>query len=295
MIRVTNLTKTFADTKALDNCQVHIPKGAVYGLVGPNGAGKSTLIRHLTGIYRPDSGEVLIDGEPVFDNPAAKRKFAYIPDDIFYFRNASIKEMANFYRGIYPTFDMSLYEKLVAAFNLDPKKALSKFSKGMVKQAAFLLALSVRPELLILDEPVDGLDPVMRRQVWSVMLQDVAERNMTVLVSSHNLRELEDVCDYVGIMHQGKMLLEQSLSRMQENLLKVQVVFGESRPDDLPTVHSSKNGRIETLILKGSPEELQKKLESHNPVLLELMPLSLEEIFIYELGGVNYDIKSILL
>ena len=295
MIRITNLTKTFADTKALDNCEVHIPKGAVYGLVGPNGAGKSTLIRHLTGIYRPDSGEVLIDGEPVFDNPAAKRKFAYIPDDIFYFRNASIKEMANFYRGIYPTFDTELYEKLVTAFNLDPKKALSKFSKGMVKQAAFLLALSVRPELLILDEPVDGLDPVMRRQVWSVMLQDVAERNMTVLVSSHNLRELEDVCDYVGIMHQGKMLLEQSLSGMQENLLKVQVVFGESRPDDLPTVHSSKNGRIETLILKGSPEELQKKLESYDPVLLELMPLSLEEIFIYELGGVNYDIKSILL
>ncbi len=295
MIRVTNLTKTFADTKALDNCEVHIPRGAVYGLVGPNGAGKSTLIRHLTGIYHPDSGEVLIDGEPVFDNPAAKRKFAYIPDDIFYFRNASIKEMANFYRGIYPTFDTELYEKLVTAFNLDPKKALSKFSKGMVKQAAFLLALSVRPELLILDEPVDGLDPVMRRQVWSVMLQDVAERNMTVLVSSHNLRELEDVCDYVGIMHQGKMLLEQSLSRMQENLLKVQVVFGESRPDDLPTVHSSQNGRIETLILKGSPEELQKKLESYDPILLELMPLSLEEIFIYELGGVHYDIKSILL
>ena len=295
MIRVTELTKTFADTKALDHCNVHIPKGAVYGLVGPNGAGKSTLIRHLAGIYRQDSGEVLIDGQPVFDNPAAKSKFAYIPDDIFYFRNASIKEMANFYRGIYPTFDTELYEKLVTAFNLDPKKALSKFSKGMVKQAAFLLALSVRPEVLILDEPVDGLDPVMRRQVWSIMLQDVAERNMTVLVSSHNLRELEDVCDYVGIMHQGKMLLEQSLSRMQENLLKVQVVFGESRPDDLPTVHSSQNGRIETLILSGSPEELQKKLESYHPILLELMPLSLEEIFIYELGGVNYDIKSILL
>ena len=295
MIRVTNLTKTFSDTKALDNCNVHIPKGAVYGLVGPNGAGKSTLIRHLAGIYRQDEGEVLIDGLPVFDNPAAKGKFAYIPDDIFYFHNASLKEMAKFYRGIYPTFDMALYEKLVAAFNLDPKKSLSKFSKGMVKQAAFLLSLSVRPELLILDEPVDGLDPVMRRQVWSIMLQDVAERNMTVLVSSHNLRELEDVCDYVGIMHQGKMLLEQSLSQMQENLLKVQVVFGETRPEDLPIVHSTQNGRIETLILSGSPKELQAKLEAANPILLELMPLSLEEIFIYELGGVSYDIKSILL
>lgn len=295
MIRVKELTKTFGDTKALDNCEVHIPKGAVYGLVGPNGAGKSTLIRHLTGIYRPDAGEVLIDGMPVYDNPAAKGKFAYIPDDIFYFRNASLKEMAKFYQGIYPTFDMSLYEKLVAAFNLDPKKSLSKFSKGMVKQAAFLLALSVKPELLILDEPVDGLDPVMRRQVWSIMLQEVAERNMTVLVSSHNLRELEDVCDYVGIMHQGKMLLEQSLSRMQENLLKVQVVFGETRPENLPTIHSNQNGRIETLILQGNPTQLQQQLESHNPILLELMPLSLEEIFIYELGGVSYDIKSILL
>ena len=295
MIRVTNLTKTFGDTKALDNCNVHIPKGAVYGLVGPNGAGKSTLIRHLAGIYRQDSGEVLVDGQPVFDNPAAKGKFAYIPDDVFYFRNANLKEMAKFYKSVYPTFDMALYEKLVAAFNLDPKKSLSKFSKGMVKQAAFLLSLSVRPELLILDEPVDGLDPVMRRQVWSIMLQDVAERNMTVLVSSHNLRELEDVCDYVGIMHQGKMLLEQSLSQMQENLLKVQVVFGETRPENLPIVHSTQNGRIETLILSGSPEELQTQLEAANPILLELMPLSLEEIFIYELGGVSYDIKSILL
>ena len=295
MIRVTNLTKTFGDTKALDNCNVNIPKGAVYGLVGPNGAGKSTLIRHLTGIYRPDAGEVLLEGEPVFDNPAAKAKFAYIPDDIFYFRNASLKEMAKFYKGVYPTFDTELYEKLVSVFNLDPKKSLSKFSKGMVKQAAFLLSLSVRPELLILDEPVDGLDPVMRRQVWSIMLQDVAERNMTVLVSSHNLRELEDVCDYVGIMHQGKMLLQQSLSQMQENLLKVQVVFGETRPEDLPIVHSTQNGRIETLILSGSPEELQARLEATNPILLELMPLSLEEIFIYQLGGVSYDIKSILL
>jgi len=295
MICVKELTKNFDTFKALDHCELHVPKGAVYGLVGPSGAGKSTLIRHITDIYRADSGEILIDGEPVFDNPRVKGKFAYIPDDVFYFHNANLKEMMKFYKGIYPTFDVELYNKLVAAFNLDPKKSLRSFSKGMVKQAAFILALSVRPELLILDEPVDGLDPVMRRQVWSIMLQEVAERQMTVLVSSHNLRELEDVCDHVGIMHQGKMLLEQSLSQMQENLLKVQVVFGDTRPEQLPVVHSSQNGRIETLILRGSPEELKALLESYDPILLELMPLSLEEIFIYELGGVSYDIKSILL
>ncbi len=295
MIQVKELTKTFGTLKALDQCEIHVPKGAVYGLVGPNGAGKSTLIRHLTGIYRPDSGEVLIGGEPVFDNPAAKARFAYIPDDIFYFHSANLKEMMKFYQGIYPTFDTDLYEKLLTVFALDPKKPLRSFSKGMVKQAAFLLALSVRPELLILDEPVDGLDPVMRRQVWSLMLQEVAERGLTVLVSSHNLRELEDVCDHVGIMHRGKMLLEQSLSQMQENLLKVQVAFSDARPENLPIVHSSQLGRIETLILRGSPEELRQQLEACRPVLLELMPLSLEEIFIYELGGVSYDIKSILL
>ncbi len=295
MILVKELTKTFGDFKALDHCQVHVPKGAVYGLVGPNGAGKSTLIRHLTGIYRADSGEILIDGQPVYDNPIVKGKFAYIPDDVFYYHSANLKEMMKLYKGIYPNFDTELYQKLVEAFGLDPKKNLRSFSKGMVKQAAFVLALSVRPELLILDEPVDGLDPVMRRQVWSLMLQEVAERQMTVLVSSHNLRELEDVCDHVGIMHQGKMLLEQSLSQMQDNLLKVQVVFGATRPEDLPIVHSSNTGRIETLILRGAPEELKAQLEACEPILLELMPLSLEEIFIYELGGVSYDIKSILL
>lgn len=295
MIQVKELTKTLGKLKLLHNCSIYVPRGTVYGLVGPNGAGKTTLIRHLTGIYRPDSGEILIDGEPVFDNPATKAKFAYIPDSIFYFRNASLREMANYYRDLYPTFDTVLYEAILEAFRLDPKKSLSSSSKGTIKQAAFVLALSVRPELLILDEPVDGLDPILRRQVWSMVLQEVADRSMTVLVSSHNLRELENVCDHIGIMDHGSILLEQSLSRMQENHLKVQVVFGDTRPENLPIVHSSQAGRVETLILQGDPTQLQQQLEAHNPVLLELMSLSLEEIFIYEMGGINNDIKNVLL
>ncbi len=297
MIEVKNLVKTFDGFRALDGLTMTVPRGAVYGLVGPNGAGKSTLLRHLTGIYRPDSGTVTVDGAPVWENPAVKRRIAYIPDDVFYFRSASIAEMARFYAGVCPTFDWARYDKLKKAFDLDEKQPLRRFSKGMQKQAAFWLAMSMTPDVLVLDEPVDGLDPVMRRQVWSLVMSDVADRGTTVLVSSHNLRELEDVCDHVGILDHGKLLLERSLSELQENIVKVMIALpeGQALPQDLNILHDQATGRMHTLILRGDADALEAYLAAAQPQYMDLVPLTLEEIFIYELGGVDYEVKNILL
>ena len=297
MIQVKELVKSFDGFRALDGLDLSVPKGAVYGLVGPNGAGKSTLIRHLAGIYRQDSGEILVDGEPVYENPAVKAKIALIPDDIFFFGGASIREMKNFTRDMVPGFSEERFEKLAPAFDLKPEQPMRRLSKGMQKQAAFWIALSCCPEVILLDEPVDGLDPVMRRQVWSLLLQDVAERGTTVLVSSHNLRELEDVCDHVGIMNKGKMLLERPLSEMQENTVKIQLALPEERelPEGLNILHESRTGRLRQLILRGKSEELTAKLAACEPFFLDVLPLSLEEIFIYELGGAEHEIRNILL
>ncbi len=297
MIEVKNLVKTFDGFRALDDLTMTVPRGAVYGLVGPNGAGKSTLLRHLTGIYRPDAGTVTVDGAPVWENPAVKRRIAYIPDDVFYFRSASIADMAKFYAGVCPAFDWARYDKLKKAFDLDEKQPLRRFSKGMQKQAAFWLAMSMTPDVLVLDEPVDGLDPVMRRQVWSLVLSDVADRGTTVLVSSHNLRELEDVCDHVGILDHGTLLLERSLSELQENIVKVMIALpeGQALPQDLNILHDQTTGRMHTLILRGDADTLEAYLAAAQPQYMDLVPLTLEEIFIYELGGVDYEVKNILL
>ena len=297
MIEVRELRKSFDGFEALRGLNIHVPKGAVYGLVGPNGAGKSTVIRHLTGIYRQDSGAVLIGGQPVYENPAVKEKLAYIPDDIFYFGAATVRDMKNLYRAMIPTFSDERFEKLRDAFPLDEKRAMRRLSKGMQKQAAFWIALSCCPEVLVLDEPVDGLDPVMRRQVWSLLLQDVAERGTTVLVSSHNLRELEDVCDHVGIMDRGKMLLERPLAELQENMVKIQLALpeGQALPEGLELLRETRTGRLRQLILRGNAEELTAKLAACGPFFMDVLPLSLEEIFIYELGGEDHAIKNILL
>ena len=293
MLQIANVTKTFGTVKALDDLSMSVPQGCVYGLVGPNGAGKSTAIRLLTGIYRPDSGTVTLEGMPVYENPVSKERIGYIPDDIFYFPSASMDEMRSFYRGIYPKFDNALYERLFEVFKLPRKGSIRRFSKGMQKQAAFHLSLCTRPEVLILDEPVDGLDPVMRRQVMSLILSDVAENGTTVLISSHNLRELEDVCDHVGIMNQGRMLLEKSLADMQGSTVKLQMV-GDA-PEGLQILHESQTGRLKTLVVRGSAEEVSQKVSTTNPVYFDVLPLSLEEIFIYELGGAAYEVKNILL
>ncbi|MDR0951995.1 MAG: ABC transporter ATP-binding protein [Oscillospiraceae bacterium] len=297
MIKATNLTKYFGDFKALDELNMTVPVGAIYGLVGPNGAGKSTLIRHITGIMREDSGQLLVGGEEIFENAWMKAGTAYIPDDVFFFTQATIKDMANFNAGLYPRFSRERYEKLLKAFSLDEKVKMRSLSKGMQKQAAFLIAASCCPRLLVMDEPVDGLDPVMRRQVWSILMSDVAEHGTTVLVSSHNLRELEDVCDHVGIMNHGKMLLERTLSELQENLVKVQLALpdGGAIPDSLDILSRSGTGRLNTLIIRGSREEVANSLATASPLFMDLVPLSLEEIFIYELGGEDYEVKDIIL
>ena len=300
MIKVEHLTKSFDSFFALHDLNMTVPKGAVYGLVGPNGAGKSTLIRHVTGAYRPDSGTLLVDGQPVYENPAVKARIANIPDDFYYFQSATTRDMMHFYRGMYPKFDMERYEKLKEAFaSVDEKRPIRRLSKGMQKQAAFWLALCCGADLLVLDEPVDGLDPVMRRQVWSLLLGDVAERGTTVLVSSHNLRELEDVCDHVGILSRGRLLLERSLTELQGNVVKMQVVFQDREipqlPDDLKVLHSACVGRIHTLIIRGPPDEVTNRLAVYNPILMDAIPLTLEEIFIYELGGEDYAVKDIVL
>lgn len=297
MIEVRNVIKEFDGFRALDNLSMTVPTGSVYGLVGPNGAGKSTIIRHLTGIYRQDSGEITVDGEPVFDNPAVKSRIAYIPDDIFYYSNASIREMMDFYRSIYPHFDEQRFKKLGEVFELDPKRQMRRLSKGMQKQAAFWIAVSLRPDILVLDEPVDGLDPVMRRQIWSIIMADVAESGTTVLVSSHNLRELEDVCDCVGIMNKGKIMIERSLNELQENIVKIQLALpdGATLPEGLDILHKSSTGRLQSLIMHGTQEELTEKLQAANPLFIDAVPLTLEEIFIYELGGADYEVKDIVL
>lgn len=297
MISVKNVTKSFDEVKALDGLNMHVPRGAIYGLVGPNGAGKSTILRHITGIYRQDGGEILINGEPVFENPAIKGIISFIPDDVFYFTQSTIRDMMKFYRGIYPRFSPERYRQLIDTFSLNETTKMRSLSKGMQKQAAFVLAMSCCPELLVMDEPVDGLDPVMRRQVWGILMSDVAENGTTILVSSHNLRELEDVCDQVGIMNKGHMLLERSLSELQENVVKVQVALpdGAELPGDLDIVNSSGTGKLRTLIIRGATQEISDRISACNPLFLDLLPLSLEEIFIYELGGEHYEVKDILL
>ena len=299
MIEIRELVKTFDGFAALDGASLTVPQGAIYGLVGPNGAGKSTLLRHLTGVYRQDSGTVSVDGADVWENVAVKQRIASIPDDWFYFMQAGLRDMMRFYRGLYPKFDQERFEKLREVFALDEKRPLRRMSKGQQKQAAFWLALCTMPDYLILDEPVDGLDPVMRRQVWSLMMGDVAERGTTVLVSSHNLRELEDVCDHVGILNHGKVLLERSLSDLQDNTVKLQVAYqGVTEPPlpaELNILHRSHVGRVYTYIVRGSSQEIMRRMQITEPVLLESIPLTLEEIFIYELGGVDYAAKDILL
>ena len=299
MIEVKNVTKRFGGFAALNDATLSVPTGAVYGLVGPNGAGKSTIIRHLTGIFRQDSGTVRIGGEDVWENAALKARIAAIPDDWYYFNSATIRDMMTFYRGFYPQFSTERYEKLKEVFELDEKRQIRRLSKGMQKQSAFWLALCCMPDILVLDEPVDGLDPVMRRQVWSLLMGDVAQRGTTVLVSSHNLRELEDVCDHVGILSHGKVLLERSLTDLQDNILKLQVVFPDGQlpqlPPDLNVLHVTQLGRVHTLIVRGEPAVIKSRVAVFSPMLMEALPLSLEEIFIYELGGEDYAVRDIVL
>ena len=293
MLEIKNLTKRFGDFRVLKDLSMTVPRGAVYGLVGPNGAGKTTIIRHITGVLCQDSGTITLDGAAVYENPVTKQRIGYIADDQFFFHSASIEDMRKFYKGMYPSFSQERFDKLAPLFDLPRRRPIRKFSKGMKKQAAFWLVMSCQPDLLVLDEPVDGLDPVMRRQILSVLMQDVADRGTTVLVSSHNLRELEDICDHVGIMHQGQMLLEKSLADMQGGTVKIQLM-GEV-PEGLEVLHRSEAGRLTSIVVRATAEEAEAILAEAGLSYYEVLPLSLEEIFIYELGGVSYEVKTLLM
>ena len=299
MIQVKNLSKSFDGFKALDGLNINVEKGSVYGLVGPNGAGKTTVIKHIDGVYKQDGGEVLINGEAVYENTEIKQKMAVISDDLFFYPTYTIADTAKFYAGIYKNWNRARFESLKKIFKIDTKRRARRLSKGMQKQVAFWLALCTMPEVMILDEPVDGLDPVMRRNVWKLMLQDVAERGTTVLVSSHNLRELEDVCDHVGIMHKGKLVLEKSLDDVKGNVHKVQVAFEDGLPnilkDSLDILHTEQFGSVSLLIVRGNAEDIIKNIKYAKPLICDVLPLTLEEVFIYELGGMGYEFENIIL
>lgn len=296
MIQVSNLVKEFGDVRALDGLNLHVSAGAVYGLVGPNGAGKTTALQHIAGVYKPTAGQVLVNGQPVFENAQVKAMMAFIPSDMYYYRQARVRDMRALHASLSPRFDSQRFEQLAPVFGIDQDRNMRALSKGMQKQVAFWLALSQRPDVLLLDEPLDGLDPAARRQVLGVVMDEVAQSGMTVLVSSHNLRELTDVCDHVGIMDKGRMHLERSLEQLQDNFVKAQVAFadeGHPLPDGLDVVNDATQGKLHTLVVRGRAEDVERILTQAGAVFVNLLPLSLEEIFIYEIGGAQ-DANGIL-
>lgn len=298
-IEVQNLVKYFGDFQVLKGINLHVKQGSVYGLIGPNGAGKTTLIKHIVGSYRQDEGAVLIDGKPVYDNGDILKRIAYISDDLYFNTTDTVKQLSKFYKKIYPFFNENRYEMLKAMFEIDENHLIRKMSKGMKKQVAFWLAISSMPDIMILDEPVDGLDPVTRRRVWSLIVQDVAERGTTVLISSHNLRELEDVCDYVGILHNGTLLIEKDLDELKTDIHKIQTSFeleaDESQLGTCKLLYSSNVGSVHNYIIKGDKTKIMDWLNLYKPRFIDMLPLTLEEVFIYEIGGDGYEIKEIIL
>ncbi len=297
MISVDSVSKSFDRVKALDDVNIHIKKGAIYGLVGTNGSGKTTLLKHVTGILRQDSGEITVDGEPVYENIPFKEKLGFISDELYFFGNYTLTDMAKLYRGLYPVWDQERFDAIVDSFELDRGIKISRFSKGMQKQAAFALVMSVRPDYLVLDEPVDGLDPLARRTVWDLIVNDVAARQMTVLISSHNLKEIEGICDTVGILSAGRVVLERELDDLKSAVHKVQVALRDRTGDvygGLDILSRETIGSIDMLIVKNTADEIREVIGKHDPVILDILPLTLEEIFIYELGGENDEFKDIL-
>lgn len=300
MINAAGVTKNFDGFKALDALTLHVKKGSVYGLVGPNGAGKTTFIKSLMGVYKIDEGEIRVLGEKTYENCNIKKNIICISDDLYFFPSYTILENAKFYAGIYPEWSWDRFEELKGIFNIDVKRKARQLSKGMQKQVAFWLGLCTKPHVMILDEPVDGLDPVMRKNVWKLMLREVAEREMTVLVSSHNLRELEDVCDHVGILYKGKIVIEKSLDDIKGNIHKLQIAFADNKVpegflDGFEVLDKSGFGSVGMYIVKGDDEKILDRVNSFSPVLADILPLTLEEVFIYELGGMGYEFNKIML
>lgn len=297
MISVAKVDKSFDGFKALDALDINVKRGSIYGLVGTNGSGKTTIIKHITGVLKADTGEIKIDGENVYDNEGIKERVGYIPDDLYFFSSYNLREMAAFYKKLYPKWNGERFEAMIKQFNLDRRRKISRFSKGMQKQAAFSLVMSTMPEVLILDEPIDGLDPIVRKLVWKYIVDDVAEREMTVLVSSHNLKELEGICDSIGILSHGHMVLERDLDDLKSDVHKVQLAFSEPTEEPLKKLnilHRETRGTVELLIVRNKREDIEEEVNKYNPLIFDVLPLSLEEIFIYELGGVDNEVEGIL-
>ncbi|WP_053363040.1 ABC transporter ATP-binding protein [Bacillus sp. FJAT-27251] len=298
MIEMLNVSKGFEQFNAVENVNLSIHKGSIYGLIGSNGAGKTTVIKLLAGIYLQDKGSVVIDSEPVYENNAIKEKVFYIPDQPYFLSQYTTRQMATFYRAIYPCWNEERFLCLARWFKLDMKKKIHTFSKGWQRQAAFILALSAQPDILILDEPMDGLDPVARKKVKNLLIQDVAERGMTILISSHNLREIEDICDTIGILHQGKLIMQKDLDEMKSDIHKIQVAYKGEVPlqldKQLEVLYREKRGSVLLYIVRGEEEEIKDKIRKTKPVLFDLLPLTLEEIFIYEMGDIGYAIKNLV-
>ena len=298
MIELKNVCKQFEKHEALKNISMTIQKGSIFGLIGSNGAGKTTLLKLLAGIYRPEQGGITFDGEPVYENPTLKQQIVYIPDQPYFLPNYTAKQMADFYRSLYPNWNAERFLKFAEAFSLDVNKKLHTFSKGWQRQAAFILALAAQPEILFLDEPLDGLDPVVRKKVKNLLVQDVAAREMTILISSHNLREVEDLCDHVGIIHNGQMVLEKELDELKSDVHKVQVAYQQGFPQillkNMNVLYKEKRGSITLLIVRGKEEVIAQQIHETHPLIFDLLPLTLEEIFIYEMGDIGYAIQNII-
>ncbi|MCD8118741.1 MAG: ABC transporter ATP-binding protein [Lachnospiraceae bacterium] len=299
MIEVNNVTKIFDTYHALDHVSCKIPEGCVYGMVGSNGAGKSTLLRLLSGVYQPEEGDVEIDGVPVFENPAVKADMFFVPDELFFLHGASLKRMAQLYKRVYPRFDEERFHFLTSSFNLNEKAYIHTFSKGMKRQAATILALSTKPKYILFDETFDGLDPVMRNLVKNLISQDVADRKATAIITSHSLRELEDTCDQLALLHKGGLIFESDIMNLKTSLFKVQVAYSEEydrdKFEDIEILKFSKRGSVSTMIVRGDREETTERLWAMSPILLELLPLSLEEVFTYEMEALGYEFHDVFL
>ena len=298
MIKADNLTKRFQGVTAVDHIHAEIQDGTVFGLIGTNGAGKSTFLRMAAGILKPDEGTITLDGEAVFEDIRVKARCFYIPDEPYFLGNGTADDMKTFYQGIYPNFDTDRFGRLLKSFELDGRRKIQTFSKGMKKQLAVLLGICAGTDYLFCDEPFDGLDPVMRQTVKSLFANDIEERHLTPVIASHNLRELEDICDHVGLLHRGGMLLSKDLDDMKMNIHKIQCVLpaGLDRTNlqDLDIMTTEQRGSLLTLTVRGQREEIQARMQSYHPVFFEMIPLSLEEIFISETEVAGYDIKKLI-
>lgn len=297
MIETTNITKRFEDFTALKQINCRIPRGCIYGMVGSNGAGKSTFLRLVTGVYKPEEGSITVEGQPVYENPAVKSRMIFIPDELFFLPGSNMKRMATLYESAYPRFDRKRFEKLSSHFRLDPKAPLRSFSKGMRRQAATIMALSCRPDYYFFDETFDGLDPVMRSLVKGLICEDVADRQATAIITSHSLRELEDTCDQLALLHEGGLLLQSDVQNLKTSLFKVQIAF--NRPFDkdifegIEFLHYEQSASVAHLIIRGDKEDCLARLRVMDPVLLNLVPLSLEEVFTYEMKQLGYSFDDI--